>query len=91
MGEGGRLTRVKVAIATEIEEWKAVEAKKWQGARNDLTDIAENLPQGPKASDEAGAMLGVSGRSVRDANPYYPVNSHMMPQVGAQSDSSDQS
>ena len=55
------------AIAVEIEKWKAVEAKKRQGARNDLTDIVENLPQGPKASDEAGAMLGVSGRSVRDA------------------------
>lgn len=61
------------AIAVEIEKWKAVEAKKRQESGvNQYTPerVAANLPQGsraPMASDEAGAMLGVSGRSVRDA------------------------
>lgn len=63
------------AIATEIEEWKAVEAKKRQGTRTDLTDIPANLRgSGPaprnKANEsaaQAGAMLGVSARSVSDA------------------------
>lgn len=60
------------AIAVEIEKWKAVEAKKRQVAAGETYGrgkVVENLPQanGPKASDEAGAMLGVSGRSVRDA------------------------
>lgn len=60
------------AIATEIEEWKAVEAKKRQLStlkQNQDDTVRENLPQrsDSKASDEAGAMLGVSGRSVRDA------------------------
>lgn len=55
------------AIAVEIEKWKAVEAEKRR-----VTARVANLPHeekahGPKASDEAGAMLGVSGRSVRDA------------------------
>ena len=63
------------AIAVEIEKWKAVEAKKRIDAgrtnshasrRGELA--VEDLPQpSAKASDEAGAMLGVSGRSVRDA------------------------
>lgn len=56
------------AIAVEIEKWKAAEAKKRQ-IRKPMDSVVESLPQqiGPKASDEAGAMLGVSGRSVRDA------------------------
>ena len=63
------------AIAVEIEKWKAAEAKKRIDAgrtnshasrRGELA--VEDLPQpSAKASDEAGAMLGVSGRSVRDA------------------------
>lgn len=60
------------AIAVEIEKWKAVEAKKRQlAAQNNNAGraVKENLPEQakPQASDEAGAMLGVSGRSVRDA------------------------
>ena len=61
------------AIAVEIEKWKAVEAKKRQesGVHQYTPErVAASLPQGsraPMASDEAGAMLGVSGRSVRDA------------------------
>ncbi|MCP2195614.1 NUMOD4 motif-containing protein [Williamsia deligens] len=43
----------------------AEEAKKRQGAR---TDIQETLPEcKPQASDEAGDLFQVSGRSVRDA------------------------
>ena len=60
------------AIAVEIEKWKAVEAKKRQGSRTDLADIPEKLPECQKnrwneSAEQAGAMLGVSGRSVRDA------------------------
>lgn len=60
------------AIAVEIEKWKAVGAKKRQERGvNQYTPerVKENLPEpsGKQASDEAGAMLGVSGRSVRDA------------------------
>lgn len=58
------------AIAVEIEKWKAVEAKKRmsEGGKGGVKG-KENLPDLPavQASDEAGAMLGVSGRSVRDA------------------------
>lgn len=58
------------AIAVEIEKWKAVEAKKrMEEGTNQHTSPMEKLPQGTgsTASDEAGAMLGVTGRSVRDA------------------------
>lgn len=62
------------AIAVEIEKWKAVEAKKradeGRNRGRDARWSGENLPptnERSKASDEAGAMLGVSGRSVRDA------------------------
>ena len=60
------------AIAVEIEKWKAVEAKERQLStlkQNQDGTVKENFPERgrPQASDEAGAMLGVSGRSVRDA------------------------
>ena len=59
------------AVAVEYEKWLSIEAKKRQGERTDLSNIVENFPQsgaeGSRASDEAGAMLGVSGRTVRDA------------------------
>lgn len=58
------------AIAVEIEKWKAVEAKKRmsEGGKGGVQG-KEKFPDLPvsQASDEAGAMLGVSGRSVRDA------------------------
>ena len=62
-------------VAVEYEKWLAVEAKKRidEGRKNSHSSrrgelAVENLPQpSAKASDEAGAMLGVSGRTVRDA------------------------
>lgn len=65
-------------VAVEYEKWLAVEAKKRYDAgvrkgaevTNSGGRSEENFPQSeraPQASDEAGAMLGVSGRTVRDA------------------------
>lgn len=62
-------SQLMATVAVEYEKWLAAEAKKRQGERTDLADIKEKFPQsgrGPQASDEAGAMLGVSGRTVRD-------------------------
>ena len=58
-------------VAVEYEKWLAVEAEKRMTAGlKQHSNPEENFPQGeraPQASDEAGAMLGVSGRTVRDA------------------------
>ena len=57
-------------VAVEYEKWLAVEAEKRMTAGlNQHSSPMENFPQGTTgtASDEAGAMLGVSGRTVRDA------------------------
>ena len=62
-------------VAVEYEKWLAVEAKKRQVEAGEVYGrgkVVENLPQpnsesASRASDEAGAMLGVSGRTVRDA------------------------
>ncbi|BBZ23913.1 hypothetical protein MHIB_23310 [Mycolicibacter hiberniae] len=53
--------------AVEYERIYAEQARARQGQRSDLR---ENLPEGGSdyhASDEAGELLNVSGRSVRDA------------------------
>ena len=63
------------AIAVEIEKWKAVEAKKRQVAAGETYGrgkVPEKLPEAIKdhtreSAEQAGTMLGVSGRSVRDA------------------------
>ncbi|OLT55830.1 hypothetical protein BJF89_13670 [Corynebacterium sp. CNJ-954] len=76
------------AIAVEIEKWKAVEAKKRQvAAQNNEAGraVVENLPQqaNARASDEAGAMLGVSGRSVRDAKYVEQTDPEMFEKIKA--------
>lgn len=63
----------RAAIAVEYERVFAVEAKKRELERkthqNEPDRTRENLPQSEvgKASDEAGDLFNVSGRSVRDA------------------------
>ena len=74
------------AIATEYEEYLAVEAKKRQvtaGEKYGRGKVVENFPQpnGPKASDEAGALLGVSGRSVRDAKAVKKADPELFEEV----------
>ncbi|KKB97832.1 ParB N-terminal domain-containing protein [Mycolicibacter arupensis] len=56
----------RAMIALEYERVFAAEARERQGQRS---DIQEDLPEcsGTQASDQAGQLLNVSGRSVRDA------------------------
>lgn len=62
------------AVAVEYEKWLAVEAElradEGRDRGRESRWLGEKLPpttERAKASDEAGAMLGVSGRAVRDA------------------------
>lgn len=65
------------AVAVEYEKWLAVEAKKRQLAalkQNAGGTVPENLPErqhkkdrSKESAEQAGEMLGVAGRSVRDA------------------------
>lgn len=60
----------RAVIAVEYERHYAAEAKaRQERGVNQYTDpsLVETLPQGSRASDQAGDLLGVSGRTVRDA------------------------
>lgn len=54
----------KAMLALEVEPMLAAEAKKRQGTR---TDIRADLPESRRGRDDAGALVGVSGRSVAKA------------------------
>lgn len=55
----------KAFVALKVEPLFAEEAKKRQGARSDIKEI---FPESePQARDQAGQLLGVSGRYVSDA------------------------
>lgn len=77
------------AVATEYEEYLAVEAKKRQLStlkQNQDDTVPENLPERIKdrskeSSEQAGQMLGVSGRSVRDAKAVKKADPELFEQV----------
>lgn len=58
----------KAMIATNVKPMLEIEARKRQGARTDLADFQELVPESSKqARDKAGDLFGVSGRYVSDA------------------------
>lgn len=80
----------KAIVAVKALPLYEAEAKERQGHRSDLDDpedIGEILPQcserGPKATEQAGAAVGVSGRYVQDAKKIAQEAPELVPKIEA--------
>lgn len=69
----------------EIEKYEAVKAKERQGARNDLENIPELIPESEKgdARDKAATAVGVNSHYVSDAKTIEAASPTLAEQVKA--------
>lgn len=78
----------RAVVALKVEEQLAEEARKRQGKRTDLrSDIPEIVPESStpaaEAREQAGSLVGVSGRYVQDAKKVAAAAPDLLPKVEA--------